>query len=1335
MDSEAPDQASLNVLNESSDDNTITNKFKSRAKKRKRESSTEDEVLPDNTLEMEKNLHASAARNNLDDTSVKKILKKVVTNDHVLAFVKMREKEETVEAGENVQPITRAKAKELMKASPKSAPWNLELTPIKHIHVKTRPEVKALIAQELPDDEDDEEYQPTNDEVQSDDDHATCSDIDSLPATPSTPKSQTKTASAVITDGPFKVPQETVSQARRQLDLEEEATIALRTRSKLSLSETPIEHIESSFVPPDDLPHPDVDDLWNDFLKECLNPAANARNEDDDEADPEYNVAADPDAVEEDEESLENSLIKISKKELNDLVTELFNVMPESELTPQLNNSEQMNNIQINGKEPSSIWEGKQEPISDEDRSSKRLQFEKNDPPRLSIGKTEHEENEDIGDIVIAGPITVHMREEHVEEPMEVVEPPPAVRSAIATPDNTLKVVIEDDVITDEQILILQQQLRMHIQMATSNFLLLFVNPAYWTYAPKYKEYLETLQGMVEKQENSVARVCNLSPALELVKSWEDCVSKDTPENKKMVQFIQSEADKCRRRSMGKNYYTGDFPEEFKKVTANSSVFLYPYLLPATPYRGVEIKRRTCYLPSEDKLIILGIDQFWSYVEANPDLYPPPPIKNMRHRWGIGITLDLVCKYMFPWISPKTLAGHVSAVRKNKQTDHIITKYFKTREVPKTKHVLIPFNAELTLYEQPESEIPTIWVRYLAKSSKRFRKHLQKKRPTHFQPPKGIEISQSDIIEEPKPPLPIQFTQEIVSNRINLHPVKPANPDRVDIVIDQTTNEIDPENELEPIEDPEVIMDTVHCSCCELLRKISKYKQKRITEYVKKFVVKMQCPCRSIRYPKITNRLKILLSYYKNCSKNVFTDLKSRIEAAKKPGVCKLGIAKEAEERLTEAKDREFVRTFLMRLSLRQNKIRNTQAKRALFTILSRFNSEGDDPIKLMDDIYKACDVELADTYNEFLGFLNPEQADEIDKFREYFISNAMDDLIQKTEEIVTDKSKKINILKYLSTLSRNSPLSCVMCTNLMDNMRQYPQLARYCFSLFPHRRKVRIVTSDELRSNSKQTSPQTQIAPNESLSSNDNGILRSNNNSQITVLNKDKINAQVVALQAVDPQESIASDQTQDELSSEIQNKEINSQENDGNDEEVEAGNENSESENENESGTENQDQEMNESDDSDGGETEQGALMICEDNIGVNCLSSDKSNDDADDVEEKPLVDIKEEKSDDKICDIIEEEFIPIDENKLKTEVDPLSDYDQERTIDVEWGREEDKLILEVLIQLNPEERIENSIDEIVEILEKKNIPQIIAKKLTKKSLFDIRARILYLLQVLLK
>ncbi|KPJ19694.1 hypothetical protein RR48_00797 [Papilio machaon] len=157
------------------------------------------------------------------------------------------------------------------------------------------------------------------------------SDVDSLPRTPATPKSQSLVSPKVVKDGPFKVPQNKVTPTRRKLNLEEEATIALRTRSKLSLSATPIEHIESSFIPPDDVPTVDVDDpVWNEFLEECLNPAsALVKNEDDDDADPEYNVAADPDIHDDEEEVLDNSIIKISKKELNDLMTELFNIMPE----------------------------------------------------------------------------------------------------------------------------------------------------------------------------------------------------------------------------------------------------------------------------------------------------------------------------------------------------------------------------------------------------------------------------------------------------------------------------------------------------------------------------------------------------------------------------------------------------------------------------------------------------------------------------------------------------------------------------------------------------------------------------------------------------------------------------------------------------------------------------------------------------------------------------------------------------------------------------------------------------------------------------------------------
>lgn len=180
--------------------------------------------------------------------------------------------------------------------------------------------------------------------------------------------------------------------------------------------------------------------------------------------------------------------------------------------------------------------------------------------------------------------------------------------------------------------------------------------------------------------------------------------------------------------------------------------------------------------------------------------------------------------------------------------------------------------------------------------------HLQKKRPSTYQAPEGVEISSGSIVKEvTKPPLPIQFTEDFTCNRIDIHPIE-TKPDKMDVNISVNTDSCQKQ---EPVnEDPVVIMDTQHCSCCGLLRKISKYRQKRITEFVKKFKVKMECPCRSIRHPKITNRLRILLSYYKRNSKNVFSDLNCRKDAADKPIVHKFGIAKEAEDRISEAKDR-----------------------------------------------------------------------------------------------------------------------------------------------------------------------------------------------------------------------------------------------------------------------------------------------------------------------------------------------------------------------------------------------------------------------------------------------
>lgn len=94
-------------------------------------------------------------------------------------------------------------------------------------------------------------------------------------------------------DGIFKVP-----PPKSKEQVEEEANIALRTRSKLSLSSTPLEVIEEAFIPPDittDMYDMDCDDDdWKDFLKKFTRPLDEVtKNAEDEDHDPEYNVLAD----------------------------------------------------------------------------------------------------------------------------------------------------------------------------------------------------------------------------------------------------------------------------------------------------------------------------------------------------------------------------------------------------------------------------------------------------------------------------------------------------------------------------------------------------------------------------------------------------------------------------------------------------------------------------------------------------------------------------------------------------------------------------------------------------------------------------------------------------------------------------------------------------------------------------------------------------------------------------------------------------------------------------------------------------------------------------------
>lgn len=103
--------------------------------------------------------------------------------------------------------------------------------------------------------------------------NTTTSDIDSQPATPlsqALDACEEPSHSTYTKDGLFKIPRARNDSATSQT--EQDYIIAQRTRSKISLAETPIEAIESTFKAPDaplDMYHvvPDESDPnWKSFL-------------------------------------------------------------------------------------------------------------------------------------------------------------------------------------------------------------------------------------------------------------------------------------------------------------------------------------------------------------------------------------------------------------------------------------------------------------------------------------------------------------------------------------------------------------------------------------------------------------------------------------------------------------------------------------------------------------------------------------------------------------------------------------------------------------------------------------------------------------------------------------------------------------------------------------------------------------------------------------------------------------------------------------------------------------------------------------------------------------
>ncbi|XP_016988795.1 uncharacterized protein LOC108051259 [Drosophila rhopaloa] len=307
-------------------------------KRRRVDRQSLDSQVDEDAKEIDRRLRKVAKDNSISAEDMQKVVRKVVRNDHVLALVTLKAEDELarekrVESAEqqkrgaiiitdtpSVPKLTRAKARELNCTPGISLP-QLNDTCVDN------DSIEALIREELHSDEEDEEYTFKEEDFQSDDDpNTTASDFDSSPCTPQTPLTANEDSPVKFSDdGCFKVPFE-----KNLLD-NDDLRISTRTRSKFCLQQTTIEDLQSEFVPPDvepsdvvenDLTATDAD--WMQFLNDFTKPLSNTVLGDDDDPinDPEYEAADHLESEYENAEELRD--VNISKKELTDLVSELF---------------------------------------------------------------------------------------------------------------------------------------------------------------------------------------------------------------------------------------------------------------------------------------------------------------------------------------------------------------------------------------------------------------------------------------------------------------------------------------------------------------------------------------------------------------------------------------------------------------------------------------------------------------------------------------------------------------------------------------------------------------------------------------------------------------------------------------------------------------------------------------------------------------------------------------------------------------------------------------------------------------------------------------------------
>ncbi|XP_061905303.1 GON-4-like protein isoform X2 [Entelurus aequoreus] len=318
--------------------------------------------------QLDQSLESTSKQHNLTSVNVRNIIHEVITNEHVVAMMKAAINE--TEAVPPFEPtMTRSKLKEVVEKGVVIPTWNM--SPIK----KSSDVYKVHQFADIPlaeEDSSDEEYRPDEEEEdETAEDTLQESDLENAASPPTgravqrpraprkascTPCSHS-TAMApprlpkapppkVVTDTTFLEKLHAVEeelavcmepyQCQPLSQSEEEVGLmAYRTRSKRPLRDVPLGQLEAELRAPDITPDmydcgsAPEDREWTVWLRSLMSSDFNNIDEEcDDEDDPEYNFLADVDEPDQ-EDYRDDKAVRITKKEVNELMEELFDTLKE----------------------------------------------------------------------------------------------------------------------------------------------------------------------------------------------------------------------------------------------------------------------------------------------------------------------------------------------------------------------------------------------------------------------------------------------------------------------------------------------------------------------------------------------------------------------------------------------------------------------------------------------------------------------------------------------------------------------------------------------------------------------------------------------------------------------------------------------------------------------------------------------------------------------------------------------------------------------------------------------------------------------------------------------